>query len=46
MQNYWNAKGVDKQYQFGYSNNYGRFSYGVNAGRSWSAYGRSRTRFP
>ncbi|HBN5446635.1 TPA: fimbrial biogenesis outer membrane usher protein [Klebsiella oxytoca] len=42
VQNYWNAKGVDKQYQFGYSNNYGRFSYGVNAGRSWSAYGRSQ----
>lgn len=42
VQNYWNAQGVDKQYQFGYSNNYGRFSYGVNAGRSWSAYGRSQ----
>lgn len=42
VQNYWNASGTDKQYQFGYSSNYGRFSYGVNAGRSWSAYGRSQ----
>ncbi|EQC1581894.1 TPA: fimbria/pilus outer membrane usher protein [Klebsiella oxytoca] len=42
VQNYWNAGGIDKQYQFGYSNNFNRVSYGINAGRSWSAYGRSQ----
>lgn len=42
VQNYWNAGGIDKQYQFGYSNNINRVSYGINAGRSWSAYGRSQ----
>lgn len=40
LQNYWNAGGTDKQYQFGYSNNVSRMTYGVNAGRSRSSYGR------
>lgn len=40
LQNYWNAGGTDKQYQFGYSNNVSRMTYGVNAGRSRSSYGK------
>ncbi|HBT4804008.1 TPA: fimbrial biogenesis outer membrane usher protein [Klebsiella quasipneumoniae subsp. similipneumoniae] len=42
LQNYWNAGGIDKQYQFGYSNNFNRVNFGVNAGRSWSAQGHSQ----
>lgn len=42
IQNYWNTSDTDKQYQFGYSNHWNRINYSVNAGRSWSAYGRSQ----
>ncbi|MGM6866194.1 fimbria/pilus outer membrane usher protein [Escherichia coli] len=42
IQNYWNTDDTDKQYQLGYSNYWNRISYSVNAGRSWSAVGRSQ----
>ncbi|WP_058914242.1 fimbria/pilus outer membrane usher protein [Entomohabitans teleogrylli] len=42
VQNYWNAVGTDKQYQFGYTNSLNNISYGVNAGRSRSAWGQAQ----
>lgn len=44
MENYWNdGQGYNKQYQLGYSNNFGRVNYSVNVSRSQSAYGVEQT---
>lgn len=44
MENYWqNKQGYNKQYQIGYSNRWHRLSYGLNASRSKTVYGRDQT---
>ncbi|HFP3081571.1 TPA: fimbria/pilus outer membrane usher protein [Citrobacter farmeri] len=45
LQNYWNAGGIDKQYQIGYNNRWQKLIWGVSANRSYSATGTSRDSF-
>lgn len=42
LQEYWNAEGRDKQYQFGYSNFWKRMNYGISVSRSYSATGTAQ----
>ncbi|WP_325082315.1 fimbria/pilus outer membrane usher protein [Klebsiella aerogenes] len=43
LQDYWNQGGTNKQYQIGYNNNYGTFTYGLSVGRSYSFDGAQDT---
>lgn len=45
LQNYWNKEGTDKQYQFGYNNQYGRLSWGLSVARTFSSQGRQQTNY-
>lgn len=45
MEDYWNSREQNKQFQFGYSNRYGIVSYDLNIGRSQSAYGDTQTSY-
>ncbi|AYM93306.1 MULTISPECIES: fimbria/pilus outer membrane usher protein [Serratia] len=44
-QNYWNQSGNDKQYQIGYSNNFGRLSYSISANRLRNVGGDQETQY-
>ena len=44
-QNYWDREGTDKQYQVGYSNNIGQFSYNLSANRVNQTYGGPETQY-
>lgn len=45
VENYWNNDKYNKQYQFGYSNNFKRVNYSINVSRSQNAYGADQTSF-
>lgn len=43
LQNYWNSKDTDKQFQVGYSNSWNSVTYGLNVNRTYTWYGKSDT---
>lgn len=43
LQDYWNQNGTNKQYQIGYNNNYGTFTYGLSVGRTYGLEGAEDT---
>lgn len=45
LENYWNERDYNKQYQLGYSNSYGRLTYSLNVNKSQSAYGVEQTSY-
>lgn len=45
LQDYWGQDNYERQYQFGYSNNYKKVSYSINVTRSQDAWGESQTSY-
>lgn len=45
LQDYWNGRGRDKQYQLGYSNSYRSITYGLSVARSQSGFGQAQNSF-
>lgn len=45
LQDYWNGRGRDKQYQLGYSNSYRSMTYGLSAARSQASNGLAQNSF-
>lgn len=45
LQDYWNGRGRDKQYQLGYSNSYRSMTYGLSAARSQANNGLAQNSF-
>ncbi|WP_447072456.1 fimbria/pilus outer membrane usher protein [Shewanella indica] len=45
LQDYWNQKGTEKQYHFGYNNRYKILSYGLSINRSFSSIGTEETNY-
>ncbi len=45
LQDYWDGRGSDRQYQLGYSNSYRSVSYGLTAARSKASNGRAQNSF-
>lgn len=44
-QNYWGKSGNDNQFQFGYSNNWGRMAYSLSANRLRNIHGEQETQY-
>lgn len=45
QQDYWNQRGSDRQYQFGYNNHIGRVNYSLSASRNRNGEGDFETRY-
>ncbi|QCT21502.1 fimbrial biogenesis outer membrane usher protein [Jejubacter calystegiae] len=45
QQDYWNQRGSDRQYQFGYNNHIGRINYSLSASRNRNGEGEYETRY-